>query len=148
MDQTQTGHTNTWTCSVFSIVNYLPDRKHLQRMMPSRIFAPDRFKFRLRHLFHSKMPWHQFRSSKGFVYVVVNLAAFIDTYLYGLIIPILPFALAERVHVPSADIQQWISVLLAAYGVGLIAGSRKNRVRTWLRTLLIVTCSYRRVPGR
>ena len=65
------------------------------------------------------------RSSKIFIYTVVNLAVFTDAYLYGLIIPVLPFALTEVVNVDKGDVQWWIGVLLAAYGTGLLVGARK-----------------------
>ncbi|KAL2038085.1 hypothetical protein N7G274_009032 [Stereocaulon virgatum] len=65
----------------------------------------------------------EIRSSKFFVYTVINLAVFTDAYLYGLIIPILPFALVERVHLHEEEVQQWIGLLLAAYGAGLIIGA-------------------------
>ena len=68
--------------------------------------------------------WHRFRSSKRFIYIVVNLAVFTDAYLYGLIIPVLPFALSDFADVPSQDLQKWIAILLGAYGAGLIIGSR------------------------
>lgn len=48
-----------------------------------------------------------------------------DAYLYALIIPVLPFALVERVHLHEDEVQQWIGILLAAYGAGLLIGSRK-----------------------
>ena len=64
------------------------------------------------------------RSSKWFVYIVVNLAVFTDAYLYGLIIPVLPFALVERVNLPEDGVQKWIGILLGAYGAGLIVGAR------------------------
>lgn len=64
------------------------------------------------------------RSSKLFIYTVINLAVFIDAYIYGLIIPVLPFALVERVNLPEREVQQWIGILLGAYGAGLIVGAR------------------------
>lgn len=64
-----------------------------------------------------------FRLSRPFIYTVVNLAVFTDAYLYGLIIPVLPFALIERVNIPASEVQRWIGILLAAYGAGLIIGS-------------------------
>ena len=75
--------------------------------------------------------WHKpflyhFRSSKLFVYIVVNLAVFTDAYLYGLIIPVLPFALVSRVNLEESQVQRWIGILLAAYGGGLIVGSRMS----------------------
>ena len=72
------------------------------------------------------LPKNGWRSSKLFIYFVVNLAVFTDAYLYGLIIPVLPFALIEVANVSEADVQWWIGALLAAYGVGLLVGARKN----------------------
>ena len=46
------------------------------------------------------------------------------SYLYGLVIPVLPFALTEYIHIPLLDLQEWIGILLGAYGVGLLLGSR------------------------
>ena len=48
-----------------------------------------------------------------------------DAYMYSLIIPVLPFALLERVQIHQDEVQQWIGILLAAYGAGLLIGSRK-----------------------
>ena len=48
-----------------------------------------------------------------------------DAYMYALIIPVLPFALLERVQIHEDEVQQWIGILLAAYGAGLLVGSRK-----------------------
>ena len=48
-----------------------------------------------------------------------------DAYMYSLIIPVLPFALLERVQIHQDEVQQWIGILLAAYGAGLLVGSRK-----------------------
>ena len=76
---------------------------------------------------HSQEPlFFPFRSSKLFIYIVVNLAVFTDAYLYGLIIPVLPFALVERVNLQESEVQRWIGILLAAYGGGLIVGSRMS----------------------
>ena len=74
----------------------------------------------------ARSQFEQFRSSKWFIYVVVNLAVFTDSYLYGLIIPVIPFALTEYVHVPSEEAQRWIGVLLGSYGAGLLVTSRKS----------------------
>ena len=46
--------------------------------------------------------------------------------MYALIIPVLPFALLERVQIHEDEVQQWIGILLAAYGAGLLVGSRKS----------------------
>lgn len=75
-------------------------------------------------------PHWRFRSSKPFIYLVVSLAVFTDAYLYGLIIPVLPFALTEVVHLHEEDVQKWIGILLGVYGAALFLGSRKRR-RFW-----------------
>lgn len=69
---------------------------------------------------------HEIRSSRLFIYIVIDLAVFTDAYLYGLIIPILPFALIERVNLREDEVQKWIGILVAAYGAGLIIGSRES----------------------
>ena len=70
------------------------------------------------------------RASKPFVYVVVNLAVFTDAYFYGVIIPVLPFALTEVIEIEQENVQWWIGALLAAYGAGLLVGARKCNVPT------------------
>ena len=70
-------------------------------------------------------PFQQYRSSKWFIYLVINIAVFTDAYLYGLIIPVLPFALTEHVHVPLDEVQRWIGILLGSYGAGLLFASRE-----------------------
>ncbi|KAK5259742.1 hypothetical protein LTR40_005398 [Exophiala xenobiotica] len=40
---------------------------------------------------------------------------FTDLFLYGLVVPVLPFMLKERVHIPDGKIQSYVSGLLAAY---------------------------------
>lgn len=64
------------------------------------------------------------RSSKGFVMVVVCIAVFTDVFLYGLIVPMLPFALSERLGIPDHLIQRWNSILLGTYGAAILLGSR------------------------
>ncbi len=66
----------------------------------------------------------EWRASKLFISIVINLAIFTDAYFYGVIIPVLPFALTEVVQVNESDVQWWIGVLLTAYGAGLLVGAR------------------------
>lgn len=47
--------------------------------------------------------------------MTVGIGAFTDMFLYGLIVPVLPFMLQERIHVPDSQIQSTISYLLAIY---------------------------------
>ena len=65
----------------------------------------------------------KFRSSKAFVILVVSIAVFTDSFLYGLIVPILPFMLAQRCGVPEQEIQKWDSILLGTYGAAVLVGS-------------------------
>ncbi|OAL31744.1 hypothetical protein AYO20_08137 [Fonsecaea nubica] len=43
-----------------------------------------------------------------------------DVFLYGVIVPVIPFALQDRVHVDHDDTQHWVSVLLSVYAAGLL----------------------------
>ena len=43
--------------------------------------------------------------------------------MYGIIVPVVPFALLQRVNVSDNDVQHWVSILLAVYSVGLLVGS-------------------------
>ena len=64
------------------------------------------------------------RSSKTFITLVVSVSVFTDILLQNLVVPVLPFALSERVGLTDAgDIQRWNSILLSAFGGALIIGS-------------------------
>lgn len=41
-------------------------------------------------------------------------------FLYGIIVPVVPFALESRVGIPPSQTQSWVSILLAAYGAALL----------------------------
>lgn len=60
-------------------------------------------------------PGLKWRSSTLFIITTVGMGAFTDLFLYGLIVPVLPFLLKDRVAVPDAQIQGTISMLLAVY---------------------------------
>ncbi|KAF1994792.1 MFS general substrate transporter [Amniculicola lignicola CBS 123094] len=65
---------------------------------------------------HSQPPIGlRWRSSSLFVLSTVGIGGFTDIFLYGLIVPVLPFMLNDRVHVPASDIQTSISNLLAIF---------------------------------
>ncbi|KAL2010984.1 hypothetical protein VTN00DRAFT_3702 [Thermoascus crustaceus] len=65
----------------------------------------------------------KFRSSKAFIVGVVTIAVFTDIFLYGVIVPVTPTALEERVGLPPEDRQKWVSILLALYGAALLTSS-------------------------
>ncbi|KAJ9249921.1 hypothetical protein DTO207G8_6401 [Paecilomyces variotii] len=65
----------------------------------------------------------KWRSSKAFIITVVTFAVFTDVFLYGVIIPVTPTALEQRVGLPPNERQRWTSILLALYGAALLAAS-------------------------
>ena len=58
------------------------------------------------------LPW---RSSTPFILSTVAIGLFTDLFLYGLIVPILPFLLTDRIGLPQDKVQSYSSALLAAY---------------------------------
>lgn len=65
-------------------------------------------------------PYLEYRSSNAFIITTVCFASFTDIFLYGIIVPVIPFALLNRVHIPEKDVQHWVSILLAIYAAALI----------------------------
>lgn len=57
----------------------------------------------------------RWRSSTLFIVSTVGIGLFTDLFLYGLVVPILPFILQDRVSLPQDQIQSHVSALLAAY---------------------------------
>ena len=57
----------------------------------------------------------KWRSNTLFILATVAIGLFTDLFLYGLIVPILPFMLQDRVDVPEDKVQSYVSTLLAAY---------------------------------
>lgn len=51
------------------------------------------------------------------------MAIFTDIFFYGLIVPVLPFALSDRAGVAEDEVQYWVSILLAAYSAALFISS-------------------------
>ncbi|KAK6330286.1 hypothetical protein TWF730_004780 [Orbilia blumenaviensis] len=77
----------------------------------------------------------KFRSSNGFIVFSVCFAIFVDVLLYGCIVPyvpnpnskirypVFPFTLEKRSGVPDDQVQGWLAILLAVYGLGFSLGS-------------------------
>lgn len=64
------------------------------------------------------LPWgFHCRSSRYFIITVVITSLFLDLFLYGLVVPVLPFILEDRLHLPQERIQDAASILLAAHAV-------------------------------
>lgn len=88
--------------------------------------------------FRGKRPVYlKFRSSKTFILCAVCWSVFTvsnplalsalpssntiqDVFLYGVVVPVIPFALQDRVHISHEHTQHWVSVLLSVYAAGLL----------------------------
>lgn len=93
----------------------------------------------------------RWRSSTWFIVSTVGMGIFTDMVLYCLIVPVLPFMLQDRIHLPDAEIQSQVSNLLAVYAAasvisspitGLLAdkwGARQLPFLLGLTALLIAT---------
>jgi MFS family permease len=57
----------------------------------------------------------KWRSNTLFICTTVGIGCFTDMFLYGLIVPVLPFMLRDRVQLPESQIQSTIDNLLAIY---------------------------------
>ena len=55
------------------------------------------------------------RSNTFFIIATVAVGLFTDLFLYGLIVPVLPFLLRDRVGIPISDAQPHVDGLLSAY---------------------------------
>ncbi|KAG9764462.1 MFS general substrate transporter, partial [Aureobasidium melanogenum] len=84
----------------------------------------------------------QFRSSLTFITLTASFAVFTDIFLYGIIIPVLPFALTSRVGLEAKEVQTWLSVMLAIYGGAMfcaspVCGWASDRIGSCRRFLLV-----------
>lgn len=57
----------------------------------------------------------RWRSSTTFIVATVAIGLFTDLFLYGLVVPVLPFMLHDRIDIPQHEVQGYVSGLLAAY---------------------------------
>lgn len=51
------------------------------------------------------------------------MAIFTDIFLYGLVVPVMPFTLTVRSGVAEDQVQRWNAILFACYGIALFLGS-------------------------
>ena len=64
-----------------------------------------------------------YRSNTLFILATVAIGLFTDLFLYGLVVPVLPFMLQERVNIPPEKVQSYVSGLLAAYAGASVVSS-------------------------
>jgi MFS family permease len=57
----------------------------------------------------------RWRSNTFFILSTVSVGLFTDLFLYGLVVPILPFILKDRISIPQDEIQTYTSILLGCY---------------------------------
>jgi len=65
----------------------------------------------------------RWRSNSLFIIATVAIGMFTDLFLYGLVVPVLPFMLDSRLSVPEEKIQSYVSNLLAAYAGASVVSS-------------------------
>ncbi|KAK4452416.1 major facilitator superfamily domain-containing protein [Podospora aff. communis PSN243] len=94
-------------------------RPHLPAAIRDFVLGPKRGATTL----PSPPPFLAFRSSTLFITSTVCLAIFTDIFLYGLIVPVIPFSLSAQAGVPEEEVQQWTAILLACYNATLCVGS-------------------------
>ncbi|KAI1653405.1 MFS general substrate transporter [Daldinia decipiens] len=63
------------------------------------------------------------RSNTLFIIATVAVGLFTDLFLYGLVVPVLPFMLRNRLSIPEDEIQSYVSNLLAAYAGASVVSS-------------------------
>ncbi|KAJ8098687.1 major facilitator superfamily domain-containing protein [Lipomyces tetrasporus] len=63
------------------------------------------------------------RASGWMIMTTIAVAVFTDIFLYGVIVPIVPNVLVDRIGVPQESVQRNISIALLAYAAGLLAAS-------------------------
>jgi len=92
----------------------------------------------------------KWRSNTKFILFTVGIGLFTDLFLYGLVVPILPFILTDRLAIPKHEVQIWTSILLASYAgasvvfslpAGIIADRLPARQGPFLAGLLALLAS-------
>ncbi|KAI9790924.1 MAG: hypothetical protein M1816_004685 [Peltula sp. TS41687] len=91
--------------------------------------------------------WLRFRSSTWLIGLTVGVGAFTDGFLYGIVVPVLPFSLRDRSGVSEEHVQFWSSVLLMTFGITMtisapIAGWVGDRTSRRFSFLLGLTSAF------
>jgi MFS family permease len=92
----------------------------------------------------------KWRSNTLFILSTVAIGLFTDLFLYGLVVPILPFILRDRLSIPHSHVQAYSSILLASYAgasilfsipAGIIADKLPSRKLPFLVGLVVLLAS-------
>lgn len=62
----------------------------------------------------------QWRSNTFFILATVAVGMFTDLFLYGLVVPVLPFLLQDRLGLPADQVQSHVDALLVAYAAASV----------------------------
>ncbi|TID25919.1 Ammonium transporter 1 [Venturia nashicola] len=99
----------------------------------------------------SQSPWGlRWRASTLFIVFVVGIGIFTDLFLYAIVVPVFPFLLRDRLHIPDDKIQLYVSALLGGFGAssflfspvaGFIADRISNRQKPFLAGLVALLLS-------
>ncbi|KAK3628308.1 hypothetical protein LTR56_018700 [Elasticomyces elasticus] len=65
----------------------------------------------------------RWRSNTYFIVATVAMGMFTDMLLYGLVVPVFPYMLRDRIGIPPDRLQSNVSGLLAAYGAAQVVSS-------------------------
>ncbi|KAL3468998.1 major facilitator superfamily domain-containing protein [Aspergillus californicus] len=69
-------------------------------------------------------PWgYQWRSSQSFIITTATISLFSETFLFGFVVPILPYMLETRLHVDPSRTQTFTTTLLTLYGIVSLVSS-------------------------
>ncbi|KAL5335768.1 major facilitator superfamily domain-containing protein [Aspergillus crustosus] len=95
---------------------------------------------------HTRPKLLNFRSAKSFIIFTVTFAVSTDIFMYGLLVPMTPTALKDKLGMPEDEIQSWTSILLALYSAAFLVSSPilghladRARTRRWPLLLGLVT---------
>jgi MFS family permease len=77
----------------------------------------------------------RWRSNTFFIIATIAMGMFTDLFLYGLIVPVFPFMLEERIGTPPAQVQDLVDVMLSIYAAASccaspLAGFLSDRIAT------------------
>lgn len=103
--------------------------------MARSIWQKTKSTLQIGHDYSVKPAGIKWRSNTYFIIGTVAIGLFTDLFLYGLIVPILPFMLQDKVGVPKDQLQSHVDGLLAAYAgssviFSPIAGILADKVST------------------
>ncbi|KAL4963659.1 MFS transporter [Aspergillus stella-maris] len=66
----------------------------------------------------SNLPWgYKWRSSQSFIITTATISLFSECFLFGFIVPILPYMLEQRLNVDPSQTQTYTTTLLTIYGL-------------------------------